>query len=185
MNPKSIQELVPIGEFEISSGKVFVTDPCYYPPQPFLNNPRDNVQKGKWLAYVIYKSYGDWGTRDHQLYAIHSSVADKKDSLEWKESGFVGVDSGQAGIFDVDYFNKNEIAAKLEKPLRPDAPWYSTCCNLTLDTPYSAGVLIGGCVSSSGLGDGGYKFYISTCDGKIQGITIVFIPEGEEEEDEK
>ncbi|KAH0792398.1 DUF4241 domain-containing protein [Histomonas meleagridis] len=185
----NIKELVFIGEFEILSGNIIATDPCFslkdILKQEFFsgNYMIQNAKKGKWLAYVVYKPYSGWGTICHQLCAIHSSVKDEMASLKWTLKHGLDVESGQAGIFDIQYYEKNEIAAKIEEPLCPDRPWYSVCCDLTLNTPYGAGVLLGGCVSSSGMGDGGYNCYVSTEKGEIQGVDIVFISE-EEDDDE-
>jgi hypothetical protein len=87
-------------------------------------------------------------------------------NLTWAEQGpFVGVDSGQAGIFDAsNYRNDNvivgmpenaHICGKLDK-------FYGACCDVTLGD-VGAGVIPFGFVSSSGWGDGGYESFIASC----------------------
>lgn len=89
----------------------------------------------------------------------------------------VGVDSGQAGIFDLSKY--------------PDAPrddewekrFYRPACEVTLGQTYpgwSAGVTVIddkriGCVASSGYGDGGYSCYYFNDGKNTVAIGIVFI----------
>ena len=65
---------------------------------------------------------------------------------------YIGVDSGQAGIYDQKYFLQNEK----ERDYNNTTGWYRRICNLT-DTEKCSGIMDGRCVvSRAGFGDGGY-----------------------------
>jgi hypothetical protein len=107
------------------------------------------------------------------LTAIHSDY--NGHSVIVKASFEVGVDSGQAGIYDEDYYRQYHS----EDDCNDD--WYGDICDLT--TPF--GTKDGKCVvSSSGYGDGGYDCYLlKDKNNEVVGFQIVFI-EDEDEEDE-
>lgn len=96
---------------------------------------------------------------------------------EWQLADIdVGVDSGQAGFFDVAQYALSVSTEENEKP------FYDSVCNLTLDDK-SFGTLHFGTVSSSGYGDGGYNCYFRRNDlGEVIEAVIVFIAEYDEEE---
>jgi hypothetical protein len=99
-------------------------------------------------------------------------------------AGFeVGVDSGQAGLFDASHYQDDSIIPN-PKPRIYSAPsdiWYSHCCDITR-SPLGAGVLPYGVVSSSGFGDGGYDCFICRNEyGQIIRAEIEFIPEDDYE----
>lgn len=98
----------------------------------------------------------------------------------WVDSGIhVGVDSGQAGFFDLEMFQtmKKEVAVEEE--------FYDEICDLTLDDK-SWGVHPTGVVSSSGYGDGGYECLVRrNDDGKAIEAIIVYISKYEEEDEEE
>lgn len=97
----------------------------------------------------------------------------------------VGVDSGQAGFFDLE---KYALAVSDKGERRADRgqtfeEFYDSVCDLTLDRK-SFGVVPFGCVSSSGYGDGGYECYVRRNEvGEAVEALIVFIGEYEEEEE--
>lgn len=151
----------PIGEFRIESGKVLITDPCYYHEE---HSGQDGVsaKKGSWKAYVLEVNDEDWGNRITLLYAHHENFRNAKlGQAGWLQLEYgTGVDSGQAGFFDLQYFNDAEqITAPLDNPLTGKNLWYDYCCHQTLDTEIGAGVIPFGVVSSSGLGDGFYPAF--------------------------
>jgi hypothetical protein len=127
-----------------------------------------NCRKGEWVAQFERKNCGAWGNRVSRLTVTHSIGgvgADEPADFE------VGVDSGQAGVFDDARY-----------PTDPDdTSFYDKCCRLT-GSPLRAGVLPFGVVSSSGFGDGGYAATIRRdADGVCYRISIEFI--GEEDAD--
>lgn len=161
-----------IGAFEVSSGTVIVSDPCYKLPVKSYQGELENVKKGTWNASVTINE-----GRCGELIATHSESP--KRLVRWKRAPFeVGVDSGQAGIFDKSVYDNEETVTEEPKFTfsRPDYKWYCMCCDRTLYTDIRAGVVPGGAVSQSGYGDGGYDCYtIKDRDGEIIAIKIVFI----------
>lgn len=97
----------------------------------------------------------------------------------------VGVDSGQAGFFDLKPF---EAVAALpnhaedKDKSHPHHAFYRTCCNTTCDTEKSWGVINGmGVVSSTGWGDGGYNLYVRRNEaGEVIEGRIVYLEPGNE-----
>lgn len=223
-----------IGEFEISSGSVYITDPCY-DPGIWCSAELDNIKNGIWTAHISISDRPGWSVgRVSGLFAIQIDLNDLQYSLNWqpvKEE--IGVDSGQAGIFDctkyrLDFtkpyskvgeneynlvsliYGRKESLKEFEKlypepreiseqafidilkekinnppeyPLETTTDWYEICCDKTLSNQ-QAGIVPGGCVSSSGYGNGGYPaYYANDKDGLVNAIKIVFISD-EEEEDE-
>jgi hypothetical protein len=99
----------------------------------------------------------------------------------------VGVDSGQAGIFDKSSFKNDSLIEKdpeFHHAYRRDKPggrWYAACCDITLSEE-EAGVLLGGVVSTSGYGDGGYDCFVVKSGDEVVAVKIVFIGEDEDED---
>lgn len=168
--------MIKLGNFKVTSGTVIVSDPCYACPT-WCQGVLMNVKKGSWDAFVKIKEKEKCCG---EIIAIHSDVSkDDIGDLDWELAPFVvGVDSGQAGIFDASVYQND--ATVPEKPkfkakiLARD--WYCMCCDTTLYTRYKAGVVPGGVVSQSGYGDGIYDAYLSKNKlGKIIAVKIVFI----------
>lgn len=224
-----------IGSFQIISGEVRVTDPCY-DEDTWCTAKLSNVKNGRWNAAVIKSDEGNWGMRVAVLRAVHenSSIDVLNFDTQYGEEipQDIGVDSGQAGIFDTAFFKKDypepyaEIGTQeyetksfayqraesiktfkeahkttptkesdafikvLEErpPYIPELTftqdWYEICCDKTLSNLRS-GVVAGGCVSSSGYGDGGYRCRISRDkDNQIEMIQIIFIGNNEKDSEE-
>ena len=149
MNTQTLE----LGPFEILSGKAHISDPCY-DIGTWCAGTIMPVKNGRWEASVIKSDEGDWGVRCAVLLAHHGAHHVNYDSKKFKLQGFeVGVDSGQAGIYDRDSFEGG-------KDNYGDGGWYDDNCNVTKN-PFDAGVLPDGhgVVSSSGFGDGGYRCY--------------------------
>lgn len=95
----------------------------------------------------------------------------------WENSNVhVGVDSGQAGFFDLALFGQ----VCESEPVKDK--FYDEVCNLTLDDN-QWGVHSIGAVSSSGYGDGSYECLVRRVDGQVVEAIIVYIAEYEEEEE--
>jgi len=96
----------------------------------------------------------------------------------WEDSGIhVGVDSGQAGFFDLDTYR----ALCADQAVKEK--FYDEVCDLTL-ADSSWGVHPSGAVSSSGYGDGGYECLVRRVDGLVVEAIIIYISEYEEEDEE-
>jgi hypothetical protein len=148
----------------------------------------------KLLSY--YRSHGlrefgrmwgnpdDWTGRVAFLHIRHESVLNEPiDPLSFvpNDDFQVGVDSGQAGFFDLAPF---ELVAA-QKEHKGDTPeherFYEACCENTLGSE-GWGVVQGmGAVSSSGYGDGGYKLVERRNEaGELIEARIVYLLEGSE-----
>ena len=185
MGKKYNGELTRLGTFELTGPVLRVSDPCY-DRDVWCSATIENCKPGNWETAVLMQDEGDWGIRNAVLIARHT---DSEPGLKaytkvlsgtdktWQECPFdVGVDSGQAGIFDDAYYQDDSVfagspAAKFDE----DNSWYSHCCDITM-SQHSAGVLPYGVVSCSGFGDGGYVAYRHVDqDGKTDAVFIVFI----------
>lgn len=182
-------ETIKLGNFEIESGKVRVSDPCY-DIDTWCATTLENVKKGKWLAEAEMKDEGSWGKRVSILRCFHESLTNgmMNEIEREKISEEIGVDSGQAGVFDIEHFKKDSDTIGVEKlykeeSIGKDEPWYSMCCDMTLSR--RAGVIPFGVVSSSGFGDGSYVCEVGRKDGEISLIEIDFGLNKEEDEEEE
>jgi hypothetical protein len=169
--------------------EVYVTDPCYSAPT-WCQLKFSNVLPGQWTAIMIYDELG--GTnRNAELHLIHKDHQGSKD-LAYDWFGDFGVDSGQAGVFSAASYRDDAAVEAMDTPevdfvlpgdrLEGDA-WYESICRFTLGEDgwgaYDAGV-----VSSSGWGDGMYPVYGAEVNGKIVGLTLVFIDQSADPEDD-
>lgn len=174
---------VKIGSYEQKSDQVIVSDPSYdYDPREHMPNSKlmklnvviINVMKGNWNAYVtVLENEKD---RNAELISIHENenICYIKEN-QWIKIDEIGVDSGQAGIYDLKYFQN--------LPKYTKDSWYKMNSEITLKEPNYAGVIPHGAVSSSGYGDGLYPVYIiKNKNGKITAIKINFIFEEESQE---
>lgn len=126
----------------------------------------------------------DWSGRVAFLHIRHESVLNEPiDPFSFvpNDDFQVGVDSGQAGFFDLAPF---ELVAA-QKEHKGDTPeherFYDACGENTLGSE-GWGVVQGmGCVSSSGYGDGGYKLIERrNANGELIEARIVYLLEGSE-----
>jgi hypothetical protein len=157
-----------LGNFEITSGAMQVTDPCYTGGDGVLLS---GVKNGVWKAYTTLND----GTNteiivhhvEHEL-ALGDFVRYQPQNMY----GAIGVDSGQAGFFDADTLATHN-----------HDHFYEEVCNLTLGT-LGAGVIKYGAVSSSGWGDGSYELFIATENGQVVAARIDFVGQEEEQDNE-
>ena len=162
-----------LGKFRMVTGTVIVSDPCYV-IDGGSQRVIENVLNGDWDCKVVCLE-----GRVAELLARHS--ANLRSSAKWTEAaGKIGVDSGQAGIFDESHYRDDDVENGIKRigpdVICPEERWYSLCCDRSLNSKSGAGVIPFGVVSSSGYGDGEYNCYIQR-DKKAQvvGIKIVFI----------
>ena len=166
---------VNIGTFDQVSDKMIITDPTYeYVPEEHvigsklmkLNLVIDNVLPRKWNVILQIKS--DQKDRNAILLVVHESYTNAVlfGNLQWlKLDGIIGVDSGSAGVYDLQFYPKT-ITDK----------WMDLNYNLVDKPTDYAGVLTHGAVSTSGFGDGMYESYIVKNDkSKIVAVKIIFI----------
>lgn len=168
-----------LGEFECVSGTLRVSDPCYEDLKTWCSGQLLKCKIGKWKAFVQYSNEDDWGLRVCKL--MISSMYNFEIIPPLHRTNFqVGVDSGQAGFFDLKHFNDSSIAVLTEHPLTGENAWYDMCCEKTLGAE-QAGIIPYGVVSSSGYGDGGYTCKYSKMNSEIIYAEIVFIGDEENE----
>ena len=167
--------------------EVMVSDPCYS-DETWCQIKLKDVLPGNYLTTVRKVDDSDWGNRCSVLLAVHEFYLE--DTLSWRHHGDIGVDSGQAGIFSMSTYKNDEIASSITTPDktydgrpfslgvkdRDGDEWYEKMCRFTLSTD-SWGSYDGGVVSSSGIGDGGYRCLVAKHRGKIVGIAIDFYME--------
>lgn len=182
---KKHSETLRLGTFELTGTILRVSDPCYE-RDVWCCGTVEDCKPGTWEAAVLSRDEGDWGIRNAILIASHTESGPGLESFgnavtgkdkAWQECPFeVGVDSGQAGIFDEAHYQDDSIFGGLPEPKHDyNDIWYNHCCDITLSR-LGAGVIHFGVVSSSGYGDGGYTAYRHTDqDGKTDAILIVFL----------
>jgi hypothetical protein len=159
--------------------KVMVSDPCYG-LNTWCQGVLENVLPGNYDCKVEYSDEGAWGVRVSAIEVTHQDY-DVVISLD-PEDFEVGVDSGQAGIFDYGYYKKHHTDRNERNHVDDD--WYYKVCTITLSREAAGGVDGLGFVSSSGYGDGGYTCWTTKNEeGKIVAIRIEFITEEYEEEE--
>ncbi len=156
---------------------VMVSDPCYSDPT-WCQIKLTNVLPGQYYptCRIIEDPY--WGERCSVLLVVHKDYL--HDTLSWRNSpGEVGVDSGQAGIFSYDTYRNDSICDDIDSPVccgfpsfgTPGEDWYEKVSGFTLSSE-KWGSYYKGVVSSSGIGDGGYRCLLAKDKGKVVGIAI-------------
>ena len=126
----------------------------------------NNVKQGEWYTYVqINKNNGRCG-RLFATIKTKNKIYDD-DKYHWKLKGSVGVDTGQAGIFDLKYYrddnnvSSDDIRIDDNKPGDnkymenfPGDKWYSMCCKCTEydGVNVRANIIKNGVISNSGVG---------------------------------
>jgi hypothetical protein len=107
--------------------KVMVSDPCYG-LNTWCQGVLENVLPGNYECEVEYKDEGVWGIRVAAIEVVHE---DDGVCVFEAQDFEVGVDSGQAGIFDYDYYCQYHTDANDRKHVDDD--WYDRMCDLTLE----------------------------------------------------
>ena len=140
------ETLVELGTFEVISGQLDVSDPCYA-RDVWCRLVLDNVRKGTWHAGVSLYDFNDsaYG-RDRRVTALTIAHEEYKDSdLDSEKAiGHIGVDSGQAGFFDSAHYKDDSIVTdemlrrrrNTDRRAEPGERWYDLCCEVTLGQHY-------------------------------------------------
>ena len=99
-----------IGYFEVNSDQLVVSDPCYDLGVVCAGIIKD-PKKGRWLTNIVVVSdQSDWGGHVAELNSFHDDHYHNRNLIFWKNCNFkVGVDSGQAGMFDLPVFKNKEL----------------------------------------------------------------------------
>lgn len=181
-------EMITLGDFELTSPIMRVSDPCY-DRDVWCCGTFGKCKLGTWEAGVLKSDEGPWGVRCAVLVVRHKDTGPDFDAIRlpqvyrmtrgWlKQPMEVGVDSGQAGFFDEAFYQDNSIFKDMPVPEHDYGDlWYNHACDITLSKMH-AGVMPYGAVSSSGYGDGGYDCYThENSDGEIDFAFVIFIDE--------
>lgn len=140
---------------------VIVSDPCYT-PYDILCNTGFEMKPG------IYNCFVDVSERVSKLMVIHEEHRKPRKMLF---DGTCSVDSGQMGIFDEDYYIKNQPDDDWDNP----ESWYRRVCELTINNSQYGTIENLGVVSQSGYGDGCYPvYYAKDKNDKTYCIEILF-----------
>lgn len=109
--PSEAGQYIELGE------KVVISDPCY-DLDVWCNGTLENVKPGTWHTKAENANINGWGNRCSTLIAWHEDVEEPNDFEETDIR--VGVDSGQAGIYDYDHF------AHIKDDEERDERWYDS-----------------------------------------------------------
>lgn len=152
-----------IGTIELGK-EVYVSDPCYSTGM-WCQAKLKNVRPGTYRCFASYLRVKGWGNRVASLWVFNEEYLQKNPRKRFPsepEACFVGVDSGQCGIFDAKYYEKRQ----------PIEAWYDTVC----ETTCPVGILADKCVvSESGFGDGGYNVFKVNDKEETVGIMVEYI----------
>lgn len=160
-----------LGTFEVSSGELRVTDPCYDPGTWCAGTIR--AKDGTWTAELRHSDEGSWGKRVAELVVRHEDHAGAEPN---RLTGIdAGVDSGQCGFFDAAKYLQHQGGEYGDL-----STFYGQACAATATE--GGGIVMGfGAVSSSGYGDGSYEVYVHEVDGLAVAARVVFISDDEDD----
>lgn len=99
--------------------KVVISDPCYN-LDVWCNGTLENVKPGIWRTKAENANINGWGDRCTALIAWHKDVEEPNNEDFEETSIDVGVDSGQAGIFDYKHFEY------IKSDENRDEQWYDS-----------------------------------------------------------
>jgi hypothetical protein len=168
----------------INLGKeVIVSDPSYEIPT-WCQKIVKGVLAGEYQTFCKKYDTGDWGNRVSMLMVVHNDH--KYGKLKWKPEGprgHIGVDSGQAGIFDISTYRNDDIEIPQgdgdisffgENYFKEEGgKWYTKICSFTL-AEKQWGNYTNGVVCRSGFGDGGYDLFVARVNRKVVAFAIDF-----------
>ncbi len=171
----------PAGEFEITNGRMMVSDPCYE-RGTWCHGILENVKNGTWEAFAHFEDFecsGPGGIRVKALSAKHKATEIKWNFKRGTAPFEVGVDSGQAGFFNEALYPQGEPGEYMDL-----TTFYGRACAATnWDDGRQFGTVAEGVVSSSGFGDGSYTCVYAVDEaGQVVAVEIEFIADEDEED---
>ena len=157
-----------IGQIELSD-TVVVSDPTYE-LGIWCQGIIKNILPGVYNCYIEISDENDWGLRCSRIFVINKDYEFEESDYRFdtREEFKIGVDSGQAGIFDLKYYQDTHT---------PDSSteWDDEIFEITTSQNKGGVIDKKGFIARSGFGDGAYDCCTSIRDGKIIGIEIIFI----------
>ena len=148
--------------------KVVMSDPCYdrdggvvvkdiLPGNYLCLVGREDRDKRNAFVIALHENFYRPNMESHWDNPADILESFRLQGFSYKRAGDIGVDSGQAGIYDYDEFINHEKEREYNNPEH----WYRQVCETTEDGKARAGLINGkGVTSSSGWGDGCYDSYI-------------------------
>lgn len=168
-NPKTI------GTFIVESGELIVTDPAYGVDEKNTKQIKlSNVKKGEWTARITY-------TEEDYVQSLQIFYGKNNLSKKWNIcDDLIGVDSGQAGIFDISLFGRDSAIPYEVKNVnnieinRSGLKYYVACADM-VTSDFQGGIVPGGAVSMSGYGDGLYSVEVNyNVSKELIGVRVSF-----------
>lgn len=164
-----MQTMIESATFEIAGGLV-VSDPCYIDSERVKESGwgvyHESNASGRWNAEIEISDEGAWGDRVASITAKRW----KAGTTVRTETAILGVDAGLMSIVP-------DVAT----PLDYDDLLFELGKNNHEDKMIE---FAGGVICSTGYGDGGYEATMEYDSWGLSKITVVFIDEEQEEEDE-
>jgi len=109
------------------SNKVMVSDPCYG-LNTWCQGVVENVLSGEYECKVGFSDEDIFGNRVADITVVHKNYSEEYLFYDAEEFE-VGVDSGQAGIFDYEYYKKYHTDRNESEHVDDD--WYDKVYTLT------------------------------------------------------
>ena len=125
------------GDWQNSNGTITlgetvkVSDPCYG-LDTWCSGKLENVLPGEYVCSHALVDEGSWGIRVSGIRAVHKDYFNTLPGIYLSEID-VGVDSGQCGIYDYDYYAQFHTADDV------DEKWYDRVCNMTYINKHNPG----------------------------------------------
>ena len=178
-------KMVKVGTFNVTSGKLWVADPCYK-KDPEIGAVLSNVRNGKWIASIELMPDSMFSRRADLTRVKRLIARSLGGGSAWQiatQECEVLVDSGQMSIQDFDSAPDDPGAFDDE-----GGHYRAAClrghhesCN---DIPKAFVFTPNGVVSDSGYGDGTYQCAVTkNNEGQIVEVEVDFDPEFDEEFD--
>lgn len=147
------------------TSSVYLADPCYEASSNCAVKLADVVVPGIYHVEIINEGQYVASLRlTHENYNPYFPITE--------EIGTVYVDSGQAGVFNADYYERNQP----DNDFQNTGSWYRRVSELTLNYPYYGTIDGEGAIASSGYGDGAYRcFCARNRSGYIVALRIEFV----------
>lgn len=167
-----------IGEFEVWSGTLLISDPCYELDREELDG-QEIVEKsgdGIWCFYNFREGY-----EVLRAFAVLKDIEKESAGFTIQELSRLLVDSGQIGIFDADMYRKDGQFPKDYVPLccysDREEGWVfkAACCDCTLSREYAGVIPSGGVTRCKGGDDGIYHGCIYRYKGQAVAVMLEFV----------
>ena len=169
------------GVFQVTSGKVHITDPCYdIETSESYGMYNVTAQNGEWAGVAEIENDGVWGQRVKSAIVYHRDYTHCYNAFMKPAPIKFAVDSGQIGVFDVSIYVKDNAD---EYDFKNPTTFYEHAAHATLETPFlSDSVMDAGFCTSTGYGDGCYCAELGYDGGELIAVRFFFIEEDEEDE---